>query len=439
MGKAETELEWRDRMCREMLKQTRSELYMDFRFLDVALCQLIWQGDESIDTLGTDGEILHFSDRQLFRVFSSNPVFMNRAYLHTVLHCLFAHLWMGEDREQRLWHLSCDIMVEYVIDHMKKESVTRILSFARKELYGRLEKEPEGISAASIYRNLFRWGDLDLEILAREFYVDTHKYWPQKQQGSSMPNEARQKWDQISRQSQMDMEGKGQEEATNQALFASQIKAGRSKRNYRDFLRRFAVLREELKADPDEFDINFYSYGLRYYGNMPLVEPLESRERMKVQEFVVVLDTSYSTKGELVKGFLGETFGILMETDAFFEKSKIIILQCDDQVREEQIITNRQGLEQYLACYEIVGEGGTDFRPAFQRINALLENGELKNLRGVIYFTDGKGTFPMQPPSYETVFAFVGQEDRQVPPWAMKITLEPEQFGISIEREGESL
>ena len=57
-----------------------------------------------------------------------------------------------------------------------------------------------------------------------------------------------------------------------------QIKAGRSRRNYRDFLKKFTMLREEMHCSPDEFDLNFYTYGLRLYGNMPLIEPVETRE-----------------------------------------------------------------------------------------------------------------------------------------------------------------
>ena len=57
--------------------------------------------------------------------------------------------------------------------------------------------------------------------------------------------------------------------------------ANRSRRSYRDFLRRFCVLREEVKLDPDEFDLNFYTYGLSVYGNLPLIEPLETPGEQK--------------------------------------------------------------------------------------------------------------------------------------------------------------
>ena len=41
--------------------------------------------------------------------------------------------------------------------------------------------------------------------------------------------------------------------------------------------------------------MNFYTYGLSVYGNLPLIEPLETRESKKIEELALVIDTSYST------------------------------------------------------------------------------------------------------------------------------------------------
>lgn len=65
---------------------------------------------------------------------------------------------------------------------------------------------------------------------------------------------------------------------------------------------------------------------------MPLIEPLETREIDKIRELVVVVDTSYSTSGELVRRFLQETFDILMDDRAFFKVNCIHIIQCDDVI-----------------------------------------------------------------------------------------------------------
>ena len=71
------------------------------------------------------------------------------------------------------------------------------------------------------------------------------------------------------------------------------------------------------------------------------------------------------------------------------------------------------------------GCGGTDFRPVFRRIDDLLESGDIEHLKGLIYFTDGYGTFPTNAPTYETVFVFMtdGTYAPAVPAWAYKLAL----------------
>ena len=70
------------------------------------------------------------------------------------------------------------------------------------------------------------------------------------------------------------------------------------------------------------FDYNFYTYGLRLYGNMPLIEPLESKEVKKIEEFVIIIDTSMSCSGELVRKFLEEPTVYLVRVRAFFTKNQ---------------------------------------------------------------------------------------------------------------------
>lgn len=425
---AQTQSEWEEEMSEKILRFIRNELYMELRFLDVALSALEWVADPSLFAMSTDGMRLYYSPEQLLRVFPSNPAFLDRAYLHTILHCVFSHLWLRNGREEKRWNLACDIAVERVIDGMGKKCTSRPLSWLRERTYRELE-EKKLYAAAEIYTWLKRMTEEELESRIREFYTDSHKYWPGEEQGQPAQNEARQMWDKISRQSDMELERRGSETEEGEDLLARQLKAGRSRRSYREFLRRFAVLREELHCDPDEFDMNYYTFGLELYGNMPLIEPLESREVMKIQEFVVVVDTSYSTDGELVKNFLKETFRILTEADSFFHQCHIRIIQCDDAVRMDEVITNRKELEQLIQQFTLVGGGGTDFRPAFAYVNGLVASGMLKNLRGMLYFTDGKGIYPLKRPDYDAAFLFLGEYDETaVPPWAMRLRLEPEEF-----------
>lgn len=211
----------------------------------------------------------------------------------------------------------------------------------------------------------------------------------------------------------------------------------RERYDYREFLRKFATLREEVTIDPDTFDYTFYTYGLSMYGNMPLIEPQEWKEVKKVQEFAIVIDTSMSCSGDLVKKFLEETYGVLSQQQSFFHKVNIHIIQCDEEVQNDRKITDERELKEYMENLELVGEGGTDFRPAFEYVDSLIEKGEFHQLKGLIYFTDGKGTYPKKMPSYETAFIFMQEEyeDTQVPPWAIKLVIDAQDLEEGEENE----
>ena len=138
--------------------------------------------------------------------------------------------------------------------------------------------------------------------------------------------------------------------------------------------------------DDDSFDYNFYTYGLRLYGNMPLIEPLESKEVKKIEEFVIVIDTSMSCSGELVRKFLEETYGVLSESESFFTKINVHIIQCDEKVHTDKKITSQKEMKDYMEHLELYGDGGTDFRPAFEWVDKLLEQHEFHNLKGTDLF-----------------------------------------------------
>ena len=169
---------------------------------------------------------------------------------------------------------------------------------------------------------------------------------------------------------------------------------------------------------------------------MPLIEPQETREVHRVEDFVIAVDTSMSCKGELIRLFLRETYGVLSESESFFRKVNVHIIQCDEKIQEDVIITDGKELERYMEHFTVKGMGGTDFRPVFSYVNTLIAQGAFRNLRGLIYFTDGYGTFPAKRPLYETAFIFMQEDyrDVDVPPWAIKLILEPEDIRRQEER-----
>ena len=232
-------------------------------------------------------------------------------------------------------------------------------------------------------------------------------------------------WEDISKRTEQEIEHSSQEKKEEQGSLAWFLRLEQKKyTDFRDFLRRLSVDREEMEVDLDSFDYGYYYYGLEQYGNMPLIEENEYREGRKLQELVIAIDTSHSTKGEMVKGFLEETAGILKQKDAFFQKVKVHILECDDELRKDICLENVEDLEQYSKNFAVKGGYGTDFRPVFRYVSDLQKQGELKNLKGLMYFTDGKGRYPKDAPPYVTAFVFPKGEDiddDNVPFWAMKL------------------
>jgi predicted metal-dependent peptidase len=420
---------------REILRNARNELYLGMRFLDVALSSLVFTPDFQVNGVGCDGYCLYYEPEALIVQYRKGRVWVNRAYLHMIFHCLFRHIWGKKDRDTRRWNLACDIGAEYIIDGLYHRSLSTPQSVLRRKVYQICRDRLKVVTAQGVYQvleEMFPHGEIreGLSHWETEFYVDDHSKWT-KDHKEPPKQQMQQRWDDIRDKMQTEMETFSKEAAEDSKSLTEQLQVENRKRyDYKEFLRKFSVIKEEVKVDLDTFDYIFYHYGISLYGNMPLIEPQETKEIKKVQDFVIVIDTSMSCKGELVKRFLEETYSVLSETESFFHKVKIHMIQCDEKVQQDQVITKREELKAYMEHFQVVGQGGTDFRPAFTYVDTLISQGAFEKLKGLIYFTDGYGTYPAVMPPYDTAFVFLKEDyqDVDVPPWAMKLILEPEDL-----------
>ena len=420
----------------EILRASQSELYLNLPYLDLALCALEFlPAGEVTLTLATDGEKLYYDGGYLSDRYLRSRTGINRAYLHVIFHCMLRHLAKKRGRDSALWDLACDIAVESILDELAGNYPCLRGNGApmRRGLYGDYRTHMKVLTAEGIYRELLRrrLPEYDIARLQREFFEDDHGLWaPESREQKEQSERQDQKWGGMSERTQTGLETVLAGRAAGGEAVYEQVKvANREGVDYRDFLRRFAVPRETIGVDGDAFDYGFYSYGLRLYGNMPLVEPPETREEKRIQDFVIAVDTSMSTSGDLVRQFLSTTYAILRSTETFSSKVNIRILQCDDQLRSDTAIHDLRELETYMDHFELTGGSATDFRPVFTHVEQLRAAGELPGLRGLIYFTDGMGIYPKKRPPYETAFVMLKEPSISVnvPPWAIKLTLtEPE-------------
>ena len=403
-----------------------------------------------------------------------------RAYLHMVLHGVFRHMFVHTLVYHHVWDLACDIAAEYVIAGLGLKAATTRREMLQGEIYKDLQKNIKQLTAEKIYRYYLdqQLSDIKLAELRAAFYADDHRIWYMSEaekalalglpvtvsvtveitedseggegegdgEGTGTGNgsggqgnsplgigisAAEVRWSEISRRMQMDMETFSKQQGDRAGNLMQNLReVNRERYDYTGFLKKFAVRGEAMKINDDEFDYIFYTYGLKLYEKMPLIEPLEYKEVKRIREFVIAIDTSGSVAGEQVQAFLQKTYNILMSTESFFSRINVHIIQCDATIQEDAKITSREEFDNYLKNMKIHGLGGTDFRPVFGYVEYLREKKEFQNLKGLIYFTDGWGTFPEKKPPYETAFVFVddGMNNYDVPPWAIKLVLQKEEI-----------
>ncbi len=435
-------------LCSRIFRRAQTRLYMEMKFMDVPLHAFGFMPEGQVRGMGTDGRTLYYFSDWILELVQQDPVFVNRSLLHLTLHCLLGHVWSWPalQREEPEWmDLACDITVEYLVDSLEVRCTRKSSSFTRKQLYQKLRNDGHLITPGRVLKiltgeNLNAGGKLpekteEFYRLQREFTVDDHRFW-RRSKDPKIPLEQQKRWKEMAETMETEIRLFAKEAGTSSRELEAQLELrNRRRTSYRTFLKKFSVLKEELRADLDSFDTIYYCYGLEHFGNVPLIEPQETCEVYKVEDFVIAVDTSMSTDGELVKKFLEETWSVLSDRESFHRKVCVHIIQCDDRVREDRKISSRQEMEEYLRTFTVKGRGGTDFRPVFGHVNQLLREKAFTHLKGMLYFTDGLGIYPALRPLYETAFVFFREDyhDLDVPSWAMKLILTPED--LTEERE----
>lgn len=419
-----------EKIGQEILAAARNELYLNLPYLDAALCALAFQPGGGVTlSLATDGETLYYDGAFLAERYLRSRTAVNRAYLHVLLHCMLRHLGKKRGRAPELWDLACDAAVESILDGLDYPCLAGDGAPLRRKFYGECRMDMPVLTAEGIYRRLLRLAlpEYELARLQRAFLVDDHGLWDMERQDDQEQSRRQdERWRDLSEKTRTGMETVLAGQSTGGEAVLEQIRvAVRDDVDYRAFLRRFAVPREVMAVDGDAFDYGFYAYGLRLYGNLPLVEPPETREERRIEDFVIAVDTSMSTSGELVRQFLACTYAILRSTETFTRKVNIRIIQCDDQVRADTAIRDLEDLRRYMEDFQLAGGSATDFRPVFDYVARLRKEGAFTSLRGLIYFTDGMGIYPQRRPPWETAFVLLEEPPMsvRVPPWAIRLVL----------------
>lgn len=406
----------------------KDTITVKFRFFDAVLAKLKLVPKKKIGDFACDGEVLYYDPNMLLKLYLEEPNVAVRVFLHVLLHCVFRHYNRIDKKNEQYWNLAADIAVENTILELGFEQAKLGKDNEIEDHIRRLNKNVPKLTAEYIYKEflLHEPSKEYFRELKQTFFIDNHELLKKSSKEEYVISEKQ--WEEISRRIRADLKSFSKNKTSSESLENNLDEAVKERYDYKKILERFTVSGEEVTVNDEEFDYVYYTYGLSTYGKMPLIEPLEYRETNKIKEFVIAIDTSASCRGEIVKAFITKTYHILKNTENFFNHINVHIIQCDSEVRSDYKICDVKDFDDFIENGKITGFGSTDFRPVFSYVEELRKKGEFENLKGLIYFTDGYGTYPMDMPDYDVIFAFLNEDEnrQKIPNWAIKVVLEDE-------------
>lgn len=425
----------RDRQAQELsaeiLALARNSIIVNLRFMDRAIGNFRCIPNMNYGFAGSSGFVM-YSPWTVIANYMNEQNVITRDLLHSILHSVFRHSITGPGIDRMMWDLATDIAVEDSINGLGREFLHAGRQDKQEAVTKELRERLSYLTAERIYSYLesgevsmtdcVKWGEI--------FTGDHHDLW----YGGGRPDatvtsdiDLNELWDDISRRMQTELEMFHDDAG---ALTQNLRDINRVRYNYTEFLKRFGIHSETIRLSEEEFDNNYYTYGLDLYGDIPLIEPLEYRDQKNIRDFVIAIDTSGSVRGEIVQKFVEHTHDVLSAQNSFDSQMNLYIIQCDNEIRDVAVIRSEADFDSYFKTTEIKGLGQTDFRPVFEYVGKLLEERKLTDLRGLLYFTDGKGRFPEKYPGYDTAFIIHNDSmtDAWVPDWAMKVELQADEI-----------
>ena len=411
-------------LANDMLNLAHDELLSSMRFLNRPLAMLPTSLTYDMRGCATDGKKAYFSPALAISSLEGNEKFLSQAYLHMVLHCLLGHAFPSRDVDQLRWSVACDLSVTNVMQQSPAQFGIQSNSEQAKITNEYAKRSGSG-TASAFYTLLEKENTSTEELISLEFTlgIDDHSLWfsegeEQDQTEDEDNSFMKELWESAARTTSLEAAKEELGSASGQISIALRNACKDDTLGLEDLLRQLCAPTETIAANPDEFDYIYYMHGLNYIGNVALVEPLEYVERPHFRDFILAIDTSGSVMGRLVEGFIRRACAILMD-GSFGSKSRVRIVQCDCSIKDVAVITTQDGARTYVENLTLQGCGGTDFRPVFEYADNLLLAKEAEEIACIVYFTDGKGTFPQTAPNYDAAFVFL-DEAQDVPFWATK-------------------
>lgn len=361
-------------MAADAMVRARTNLVLTNKFFGVLALRLKLVADDKVPTARTNGYEIRYNPKWTSKL---NGKQAEGLLAHEVMHCAFLHHIRKGARDDSKWNAACDFNIN---DFLTKNGF-------QLPADGLLDPKnyPSTMSVDEIYNRLPQKYEMPKWGLVAQSPNGSGK----DENGEGNDSHAQQEadWKQAVTM------------AAHVARMQGKLPAGigelidellTPKIPWIDVLRRFV-------SEPAKDDYSWNRPSRRYLG-LSLYMPSMWSER--VGEIIYAIDTSGSMPTDDLQRAATEADSLHREV----KPTKTVVMYCDAAVGR----VDEFGPDDEVR-FDMVGRGGTDFRPVFDEIDE-----RQYKPKCLVFFTDGYGSFPDTPPEYPVLWVMTTEV---VPPF----------------------
>ncbi|MDP3274412.1 MAG: VWA-like domain-containing protein [Deltaproteobacteria bacterium] len=358
---------------REKLLDARARLLLRHPFFGYLVAHLEDRvGEHSLETSGTDGRYVYWSENYLGTLNAEDAQFV---LAHQAMHSALAHLSRREGRDKDQWDLASDA------------TVNAILFDAGIRTRREVVKGEAGQSAEEQYVH----ADALAQQKGAQSPLDDHSEWDEpKDPNDPEERQLQDMWRAVIAQAR--------EFGAVPKSLQRAIELLEPKRDWRDLLREGLHFPEDYRWTPTD----------RRFRDVLL--PTLAGEKHRV---VIAVDTSGSIMGQQLNEFWAELVAILRNNQC-----EARVLACDAAIQNEW---DEEAFEPSL-LREVRGGGGTSFEPVFARVEEYVAGGWRPE--AVVYLTDLDGSFPAEDPGIRTLWVVAEKDQRKPVPFGEVVAVD---------------
>lgn len=373
----------------EKISQAKAKLLVEQPYFGTLASRLELTPSDNIQAFLSDGVRFQYNDEYLSALTLDE---MGFALSNGALHAALAHEDRQKNRMGWLWQLATDFAINAML---VENGLTKPPAINYQERFA-------GMYAEEIYATLKD------EIQREEFNQDESNDTGFNEESKRHQNEMQnpdQKEATAKNRPKIEAESRLMQEAFNEYAknvldtFASEGELPKS-------IERFFTIAVQAKVDwRHQLHLALEREFQSDYTMMPPSKKLLSQNiylpslSSEIIKLVIAIDSSGSIDEKMLGIFIAEIESIML----MFSHYEIHLLVCDTKIHSYELFRSGEALH-----VDIIGGGGTDFRPVFEWIENNLVTCNL-----LLYFSDGVGIYPKMPLSFPVLW--VGEKESNRP------------------------